>query len=276
MKTSRPTPDVSSYDIPVRLGDTIGSRMPDAWHSQGHLTFFGWMAQDNRIIDADTPIYNNYFLEAQWGERDTLMLSPQEFSIDNNNLTKTIEVSGTAEGPIGINPSSYFDVITVEVVGENIIVTGTRPAAGEPAVSRQLHASITRGNAFSESIWIDVDLTPLPSGDYDINISQNYTSVGSMHQRTVTINPDNFDANMPQGMRIEDLYTFIMTETAVGDVVLSQISIHRGAPSISFYHSPNVTRILVVIADGMHHALVGPPPILGVNLYAITTLNITP
>jgi len=96
----------------------------------------------------------------------TLTLTPQSVTINNNNLTATSVVGGTATSNITISHNLPAEV-TATRSGNNININGTRPAFGQPAITGTFQVAVTRGG-ITEYLTVVVNLTPLPPGGTNV------------------------------------------------------------------------------------------------------------
>ena len=93
----------------------------------------------------------------------TLTLNPESVTINNNNLTATSNVGGTATGNITLTHNLPAGV-TIAVSSDNntITVTGVRPAAGQPAITGTFPVTVYR-EGIEATLYVHVNLTPLPA-----------------------------------------------------------------------------------------------------------------
>ncbi|MCL2828391.1 MAG: InlB B-repeat-containing protein [Oscillospiraceae bacterium] len=91
----------------------------------------------------------------------SLTLTPDEVEINDEYLTRTVTVGGTAENEITLDYTAPTGV-TVAVEGNVITVTGIRPAHTGTAIDTEFDVTVTRGGV-SETLTVIVDLTPLPA-----------------------------------------------------------------------------------------------------------------
>jgi aryl-phospho-beta-D-glucosidase BglC (GH1 family) len=109
-------------------------------------------------INTTLSIYVN--LTAEENEIPTLILTPPAVTITDTALSTTVTASGTATGTITIDDSGLPAAIEVTATGNEITVTGTRPAASESAISGTFNIFIIRQNV-PEPLEINVNLTPV-------------------------------------------------------------------------------------------------------------------
>jgi len=88
----------------------------------------------------------------------SLTVSPETVTINDVNLTATVTIGGTAEGPVLLN-SNLPPGVSATVVGTTITITGTRPVHGENAIIGTYTVTVTRGG-LNESLTVNVNLTP--------------------------------------------------------------------------------------------------------------------
>jgi sRNA-binding carbon storage regulator CsrA len=107
-----------------------------------------------------------------WIPPVTLILNPSSTTVDDNNLTHTITATGTATGTITFNRGTLPSAVQLSVSGNTITATGSRPAAGQAAITGTHTVIISRGGV-STHISVSVNLTPPVSG---ITLTQNSAS----------------------------------------------------------------------------------------------------
>jgi len=98
----------------------------------------------------------------QAGVATTLTLDPASTTINDNNLTRTIAVGGTATGNITFNRGALPAAVQLSANPNTntITVTGTRPAAGQQPITGTHDVTVNRGGV-SQALRITVNLTPL-------------------------------------------------------------------------------------------------------------------
>jgi len=99
----------------------------------------------------------------------TVTLSQSTVYINNENLSTTVDVGGTAQGTVTLDTSVLPPWITATATDEVITVTGTRPPFGS-AGTGSFNVTARRQSA-SATFTINVDLTPLPPTFQTINFS---------------------------------------------------------------------------------------------------------
>jgi len=94
----------------------------------------------------------------------TFFINPSAVNINNQFLTQTFSISGTAtDTNIYYHRGNLPEAIQFSVTQNAIVVVGTRPAIGQNAVSGTFTVMFSRGGA-SAALTITVNLTPISSG----------------------------------------------------------------------------------------------------------------
>ncbi|MCL2409639.1 MAG: hypothetical protein FWC96_08540, partial [Oscillospiraceae bacterium] len=106
-------------------------------------------------------------------------------TINDDNLTATSNVGGTATGSISLSYTAPAGV-TVSEAGGVITVTGERPDIGGTTINEAFTVEVTRGT-LSQNLIVNVHLTPL-TADPTLTV-----------QSPVTINDDNLTATSNVG-----------------------------------------------------------------------------
>jgi hypothetical protein len=107
-------------------------------------------------------------------------------------------------------------------------------------------------------------------------ISRNATTMGNIQQRTIVIDPDRLSVPLPEDVNLEDLYLFAVTEAGGQDGAIL-VQTRRPSEEMELMHSLNATRLMVVLADGLHHSMTGDVENhSGARLFGIFTLHLTP
>ena len=91
----------------------------------------------------------------------TVTLTPTSVTIDDENLTHTVSVGGTATGDATLDTSALPDRVTATIgYGSSIItLTGVRPTTeGAPAITGSFTVGVTR-EGVTENLTIEVNLT---------------------------------------------------------------------------------------------------------------------
>ena len=108
----------------------------------------------------------------------TVTVIPHTVTINNNALTATSTVGGTATGTISLNQGALPAGVTATVNQATgvITVTGVRPAAGQAAISGTFPVTVIRGGVSSTTLTVNVNLTPqVVAGEPDTNNGNNGT-----------------------------------------------------------------------------------------------------
>ncbi|MCL2575898.1 MAG: S-layer homology domain-containing protein [Defluviitaleaceae bacterium] len=93
------------------------------------------------------------------GVAQTLTLTPNNATINDGNLSATVNAGGTVTGNITFTRGNLPAAVDLSVDGNVITITGTRPAAGQPAVEGIFPVRVTRGGV-NATLNITVNLTP--------------------------------------------------------------------------------------------------------------------
>ena len=91
----------------------------------------------------------------------TLVLTPNEVAINNDNLGAVSVVSGTATGEIELDTAHLPDGVMATVEDDIIIVTGQHPETGQVNSVGSFEIIVTR-EGVSEILMVNVELIPLP------------------------------------------------------------------------------------------------------------------
>jgi|GEM_PF-880842 len=105
-------------------------------------------------------------------------------------------------------------------------------------------------NTISINVPLNLTMPAIPV-TANIEISQAYTEVGELHRRTIDVTTVGID--------ISTLQVFIQYTAQVGDVVGTFWTAVDAAPSITIFHSPNVTGIMAVLAEGVPQFITQDP-----------------
>jgi uncharacterized repeat protein (TIGR02543 family) len=157
-------------------------------------------------------------------EAPTLILVPDEITINNSNLIVYVVVEGTAAGTIILDYSNLPTNVTATVTDSTITVTGTRPDVGQPAIYDDFTITVTRQGA-TETLTINVDLTALEANPTltltpsEITVNNNNlevtSAVGGTAGGLITIT-DNLPSNVTATVTGEYI-TVTGTRPAIGD-----------------------------------------------------------
>ncbi|MCL2763161.1 MAG: fibronectin type III domain-containing protein [Treponema sp.] len=85
-------------------------------------------------------------------------LTPDVVTVNDDNLIRTVEVSGTATGDITLDTSDLPNEVTAIVSGTTITITGVRPATEVPPVTGTFDLGVTREGVI-HNIAVTVNLT---------------------------------------------------------------------------------------------------------------------
>ena len=89
------------------------------------------------------------------------MLTPDEVTITDTSLTAIVQVSNDIEGTTAIISHNLPSGVTAVVnAAGDIVITGVRPAAGQPAIAGTFEVTVERGCA-TQVLTVNVNLTPL-------------------------------------------------------------------------------------------------------------------
>jgi|GEM_PF-6871246 len=215
-------------------------------------------------------ITNNTTATALWLPYGTVILNPSTISIDDNNLSQIVFVTGTAVGNITIDIPSPWDGFITAVVssaassatsGVAIEVTGVRPTTKVDPITGEFAIGVTRQNA-KEDLTVNVNLT----ADYTPTITLDPTSVA--------IN----DNNLTPSVAVQG--------TAEGNVTLEAVTLpdgftatEGGATVTVSYNDTTVFTATVVNGSTINFDATRPdtdvPPILGDIEIDVTREGIT-
>ncbi|MCL2226819.1 MAG: S-layer homology domain-containing protein [Oscillospiraceae bacterium] len=114
---------------------------------------------------------------------ETLELSASSITINDNNLTRTVTIGGTAVAQVSnvsLDTAALPSGVTAARSGNTITVTGVRPAAGQQAITGTFNITVTAGN-LSETLAVTVNLTARQA-------NQNQPETLSLSPSAVAIN----------------------------------------------------------------------------------------
>jgi len=155
-----PIPD----DLPWTLANA--STWVDEHISRPGYTFLGWSLEpDGVVLDDDHLVEPGSVFYAVWR-----VIPPPTYNftvnINDGNQTQTITIPGEGEvieytitGTVPDGVEVSFDPETGE-----LIVTGTRPEAGQPPITGTFVVTVTRDCGTVVTVTVNVNLTPLPGG----------------------------------------------------------------------------------------------------------------
>ncbi|MCL2843535.1 MAG: DUF1343 domain-containing protein [Oscillospiraceae bacterium] len=123
----------------------------------------------------------------------TLTLTPDAITIDDTNLTATVEIGGTATGAIMRGYTAPAGV-TVAVIDGDIVVTGVRPAYGQGAVNTTFEIAVSRGGA-TATLPVTVNLTPVagptePDVEIEVEVEDGNVTINVDPDGNYTISTD--------------------------------------------------------------------------------------
>ena len=88
----------------------------------------------------------------------TVILTPSALTVNDSNLSQTVEVSGTATGTVTLNTSALPDELTAAVSETTVTVTGVRPTTDVSAITGTFNVGVTR-EGVTQNISVTVNLT---------------------------------------------------------------------------------------------------------------------
>ncbi|MCL1883729.1 MAG: stalk domain-containing protein [Defluviitaleaceae bacterium] len=159
--------DLNGGNIGGDASNIVISNVPDGTDvtlppnpTRSGYTFNGWSPAGayNNITSSRT-------ITAQWtaiAELPTIVFSPGNATINNGNLSQTVNVMGTALGDISVNydSSQVLGGITVSysATDATITIVGVRPTTNVPAVTGDFDVYVTR-EGVTESFMVSINLT---------------------------------------------------------------------------------------------------------------------
>jgi hypothetical protein len=126
----------------------------------------------NGFVGTGGDVARSYALTSSWFSQNTLTLNPASVTVDDNNLIRTITVSGTTTGTVTLDRGTLPSAVQLSVSGSTITATGIRPAAGQAAITGTHTVTVNRDGR-STQLSISVNLTPQVSG---LILTQSSTS----------------------------------------------------------------------------------------------------
>jgi len=190
----------------------------------------------------------------------TLTLAPAAVTINDAAASATSTAGGTATGAITFNRGTLPAAVQLSYSGNVITVTGTRPAAGQPAVTGTFSVGVTR-NGVTQMLTVTVNLTPPAAQTVtfnpaattinDANLSQVVT-VGGTATGNISINYTGAPAGVTVAYNATAgtvTVTGVRPTTNVAPVTGTfNISVTRGGVTQSFPVTVNLTTTWVAPA----------------------------
>ena len=90
--------------------------------------------------------------------KPTVVLSPNTITVNNSNLSRIVEISGTATGIVTLDASALPAGVTATVDGAIVTVTGVRPDTNVPAITGGFIVVVTR-EGITQNLTVNVNLT---------------------------------------------------------------------------------------------------------------------
>ena len=136
----------------------------------------------------------------------TVTLTSASITINNDNLTATVNVGGTATGAVTLNTTALPAGVTASVNGTTITVTGVRPTTENGSIDNSYTVVVTRGGV-TLNLTVAVNLTT--------SFNPSAPTV-TLTPASVTINDSNLTA------------TVSVSGTATGAVTLNTTTLPAG------------------------------------------------
>ena len=127
----------------------------------------------------------------------TVTLTPVSVTVNNDNLTQTVTVGGTATGDITLDTTGLSPMVTATVSGTTITLTGVRPITDVPAITGSFNVGVTR-EGIRQNLRVNINLTT----------TWTETTV-TLTSSSVTVDDDNLTQTVSVG------------GTATGDITLN-------------------------------------------------------
>ncbi|MCL1883110.1 MAG: S-layer homology domain-containing protein [Defluviitaleaceae bacterium] len=118
----------------------------------------------------------------------TFTLAPTNVIINSANLEAIVTTGGTADGEIYLELNNLPSTVNLEVSGNNIYVTATRPAANQPAVSGVFTVDVTHAG-ITEQLTFSVNLAPTPRADSTLEVTPTAIAINDSNL-TATLTVD--------------------------------------------------------------------------------------
>ena len=152
------------YNQSTDLGGWMNWSNPvinDIWAEEGDIVTIGVRLQSGGGVWGTFDDFYFYLVDRydEIVEMPTLTLEPATVAINNENLTATSVVSGTATGDIELNISDLPSGVSAVEENGVITVTGIRPNARTTSIEGTFIVPVMRGD-ITESLLVDVHLTP--------------------------------------------------------------------------------------------------------------------
>ena len=138
--------------------------------------------------------------------KPTLTLTPASVTINDDSLTATVTVGGTAKGAVTLDAEALPSGVTATVEGTTITVTGVRPSTENGSIDDSYTVGVTReGVTKNLTVVVNITTTFNPSAP-----------TVTLTPASVTINDDNLTATVTVG------------GTATGTVTLGTTTLPSG------------------------------------------------